>query len=135
MKSIFIFLFVLISLSSCGIFFLRKEEPEARFCYFDPGTKTLIYESDDQEGIKAIEIVLLNPDEDWWGKRADLIKYPKAVNKIDLSVMDNDSIVLSEKRILIKIWDRSPVIEDYSIKIEPADWKQPEKVYSRYSTR
>jgi hypothetical protein len=52
---------------------------------------------------------------------------------INLSKMDTS--LFRKNYVLIKIWEQSPVLEDYDIRIEPQDWNGSKLVYSRYNTR
>jgi len=117
---------------SCGVFFVRKNEPIAKSCFFDPIFKSIIYKNKNHDGIKRIEIQLLSSEEKITSTRLKE-NYSTPVLKIDLSLMD--TVLLMRNILQIKIWDSSPVIEDYNLIIKPADWKQSKLIYSRYSTR
>lgn len=128
-------IFVLITLGvleSCGVLFFRNNEPIARRCFFDPALRSIIYKKKNNEGIIRIEIELLSTKKNI---KSSYFKknYSDPIQRIDLSMMD--TALLMQNLVQIKIWDESPVIEDYTLEIKPSDWKQRKLVYSRYSTR
>lgn len=128
-------IFVLIALGileSCGILFFRKNEPIAKRCFFDPALRSIIYKNKNNEGIKRIEIELLSPEKNTTSAYFKK-NYSDPIQRIDLSMMD--TALFMQNLVEIKIWDESPVIEDYTLEIKPSDWKQRKLVYSRYSTR
>lgn len=130
-----IIIFILITLSileSCGVLFFRKNEPIARRCFFDPALRSIIYKKKNNEGIIRIEIELLSTEKNTTSSYFKK-NYSDPIQHIDLSMMD--TALLMQNLVDIKIWDQSPVIEDYTLTIKPSDWKQRKLVYSRYSTR
>lgn len=123
-------LIILGVLESCGILFPRKNEPFAKACFFDPELRSVIYKKKDNKGIKRIEIELISAE-----KSTTYFKknYTEPIQCINLSLMD--TVVLMQNFIQIRIWDSSPVIEDYNLVIKPSDWKQDKLVYCRHSKR
>ena len=119
-------------LGSCGIFFPRKNEPIAKVCFFDPNLKSIIYKNKNNDGIKRIEIELLTSKKDTTSIYLNKV-YTVPLKKVDLSLMD--TVLLMKNILQIKIWDKSPIIEDYSLMIKPSDWQQKKVIYCRYSTR
>jgi hypothetical protein len=121
----------LVGLCSCGILFIRKTEPRAKFCFFDPNINSIIFRAKNN-GIKKIEIDLITNTD------AHISTYHEEVYNIPVDVVDLsklDTVILKKNYVLIKIWDQSPVLEDYDIIIEPSAWSQTKKIYSRYNTR
>jgi hypothetical protein len=110
----------------------RKNEPIAKVCFFDPSLKSIIYKGKNYEGITRIEIKLLS-SENKVGSTYFKNNYATPLRRVDLSLMD--TLVLMQNILEIKIWDGSPVIEDYNLVIKPLDWKRRKLVYSRSSTR
>jgi hypothetical protein len=125
------FTFLLAGLCSCGIFFQRKSEPKAKVCFFDPNTNSIVYRGKN-EGIKKIEIVFITEFNKYLSSYSKE-NYNIPVNMINLSKMDTS--LFRKNYVLIKIWEQSPVLEDYDIRIEPQDWNGSKLVYSRYNTR
>jgi len=130
-KIIFVII-ILGVLKSCGVLFLRKNEPIAKACFFDPILKSIIYKNKNHDGIKRIEIELLSFDEEITSVYLRK-NYKTPVLRIDLSLMD--TVLLMQNLLRIKIWDSSPIIEDYNLMIKSSDWQKGKLVYSRYSTR
>lgn len=121
----------LVGLCSCGILFFRNNEPRAKFCFFDPKINSIIWRGKNN-GIKVIEIDLItntNTHISTYHKEV----YNTLVDVVDLSKLD--TVILKKNYVLVKIWETSPVIEDYDIIIEPGDWSQSKIIYSRYNTR
>ena len=131
-SKIFFVLITLRVLESFGVLFVRKNEPIARRCFFDPALRSIIYKKKNNEGIIRIEIEWLPTDKSITSSYFKK-NYPDPIQRINLSMMD--TALLMQNLVQIKIWDESPVIEDYTLEIKPSDWKQKKLVYSRYSTR
>jgi hypothetical protein len=121
----------LVGLCSCGILFFRRNEPRAKFCFFDPKINSIICRAKNN-GIKKIEIDLIT------NTNAPISTYHEEVYNIPVDVVDLsklDTVILKKNYVLIKIWQTSPVLEDLDITIEPGDWSQSKIIYSRYNTR
>lgn len=128
-------LYIIISLcvlESCDIYFPRNNEPIARVCFFDPSLKSILYKSKNGYGMKRIQIELVSDENNttfvYFKKN-----YSNPIQSFDLSLMD--TVLFMQNVLQIKIWDKSPVIEDYNLVIKASDWKQGKLVYSRYSIR
>jgi hypothetical protein len=117
--------------NSCGIIFPRRSEPKAKFCYFDMKDASINYKGT-EEGILRIEIEL-GPSESKYVSRYFQQNFEEPIRRIDLSKMDTS--LLKKNYVAIRIWDKSPVIEDFNIYIKPLDWHKSKIIYSRYSLR
>jgi len=126
-------LILIVTLSSCGIFFHRNYEPLARFCYLDTNSKMIYYNtSKTRTGIIRIEINIISFDNKFISKYYQK-NYSPALFTFNLSSLD--TLFLKENYLMIKIWDTSPILEDYSIKISPDDWNKKKLIYSNYNYR
>lgn len=88
-----------------------------------------IYYTGDQEGIVRIQIEARKPN----AKMITKENFDTPIRVYD--VLKLDTAVIKHTNIEIKIWDKSPVIEDYYLYISPEDWEKKKNIVFRYSTR
>lgn len=123
-------------LTSCWVIFPGKG-PRAKHCYFNPEDKKIYYKSEREEGIRAIRIVFRDLDFDQ--KNTTFVKnyltkgFSPPTKVIDMAKFD--TTLLKKYDVLILVWDQSPVIEDYTIRIKSVDWSKEELIYARWSVR
>lgn len=126
--------FILISLliqliGGCGIFFVRKNAPIAKVCYINLQTKQIFY-TGNHDGIKKMEVIIYSLD----NKSKSIVKnFDPPTRLIETPNLDTNK--WQTNRILIKIWDKSPILEDYDITVNSSDWTDKKVIYSRFNFR
>lgn len=129
----FILTFVFLC-TSCGIFWVRKHDPKAKFCCFDTQCKTIYCSPPGGGGISKISVFLYSEDFTYWIVKNGV--YSNPVNKIELDeeFRKIDSALLKEHELHIQIWNKSPVIFDYGFYLNPKDWEK-KIVYGWWNAR
>jgi len=127
MKFLLSILFVLL-LSSC---LLTGHAPTARYCYLDTKTHVVHYTRKD-EGIHHIKVIAVGEA----GQSGTLLydaDFRTAADSIDLSSLDTAK--LNSSKLIITLWERSPVIEDYDMELKAGEWMSGKVYYFMISVR
>jgi hypothetical protein len=114
-------------MSSCYIFFPIDRVPKAKFCFINVDSMKIYY-SGSQDGFSRVQVESRTPN----AKTIKKEDFGNPVREYDLLKLD--TFLIKHNEIEIKIWDKSPVIEDYYVYISPSDWSK-RKIFFRYSLR
>ena len=123
-------LIILFPLSSCW-WYITGHPPEARYCFLDTKAKKLYYTRKDK-GIRHVKMVIPGKPGEPATSLFDGDFNPPA-DSIDLSGLDTAK--LNNNTVLVRIWDRSPVIEDYDLELKPGDWMSNKIFYCDIAVR
>jgi hypothetical protein len=125
---------ILFLISSCGIFWPTTKEYKAKQCYFDPEIKSIIY-SGEYPGIKHISVFISTLGSETKYFKVFEKEYTPPTRAIKLLDVLGDSIDIKSSDLIINIWDKSPVLEDYNLKINQGNWNSSKKIFSTYNYR
>jgi hypothetical protein len=124
--------FVLLALFACSSCRAFLGDPYSDCCKIDLESLELKLSCNSNEGIERVESFdMVNSSE----SRLFLFdkKYDTFIQQVHIPI-PNDSLV-RKRRIIVKIWTGTSVIDDYRIYIEPSDWVRKKVVFATYNER
>lgn len=130
-----IILILLATQCSCGIFWVRKHDPKAKFCSMDLSSKTIYCNPPNGGGISKISVFLYSEGFTYFILKNEV--YTTPVNKIELSneLSKIDPSLFKKHELHIQIWNNSPVIFDYGIDVFPKNWENKKIVSGWWNAR